>query len=228
MPLRRWASQVVSPTLVCFITPSATTVVVHGDDFTAMVTDVDLDLYILELQNVFEIKVRGRLGESTVDQEIRILNRVVRVTLNGVVYKADPHHHELLTSSLGLEGGTSVLTPGVKPTETEQYTFKGELNASEGPVVDVTGRVSHASMASSGIVTLASDDGTDTVRATALGDLTSATMQAKSATEALSPKEKPNTVILQPLAQRHRNTPNHYVPFVSAVDVHKVVSYYDC
>ena len=93
-----------------------------------------------------------------------------------------------MTRSLGLEGGTAVLTPGVKPAGTEQYTSKGDPNASENPVMDVTGRVSHAFMDSSSIVTLASDDGTDTVRATALGDLMSAAMQAKSATEALRPK----------------------------------------
>ena len=94
--------------------------------------------------------------------------------------------------------------------------------------MDVTGRVSHASVDSSRIVTLASDDGTDTVKATALGDLMSAPMQAKSASEALSPKEKRNTVRLQPLTQRHRNTSKHYVSLVNAVDVHKVVSYSDC
>ena len=43
------------------------TVGVHGDDFTAMAT--------LELEKTFEVKVCGRLGQGTVDQEIRILNR---------------------------------------------------------------------------------------------------------------------------------------------------------
>ena len=40
------------------------TVVVHGEDFTATATDVDLDWYTLELDKVAEIKVRGRLGEG--------------------------------------------------------------------------------------------------------------------------------------------------------------------
>ena len=91
--------------------------------------------------------------------------------------------------------------PGVTPAETEPYIFKGELNASEG---------------------------TDTVRATELGDRMSATMQAKSANEALSPKGKRYTVVLQPLTQRHRNTSKRYVSVVNAVDVHKTVSYSDC
>ena len=90
--------------------------------------------------------------------------------------------------------------------------------------MDVTGRVAHASMDCSGTVTLASDDGTDTVRATEIGDLVSATTQTKSATTALSPKKKHNTVILQLLTQRHRNTSRHSVSFVNAVDVHKIVS----
>ena len=164
-----------------------------------MATAVKLDWYTLELDTVFDIKVHRRLGQGTVDTEIRTLIRSVQITPNGVVYEADPCHHELLARSVGPEGGTPILTPGVKPTETEQYTFKGELNASEGPVMDVTGRVSHASVESSGIVTIASDNGTDTVRATVLDDLMSSTMQTTSATEALSPKEKRNTAILQPL-----------------------------
>ena len=66
---------------------------------------------------------------------------------------------------MGLEGGSTVLTPMVKPTETEQYTFESDLNATECAVMDVTGCMSNASMDPFGGVTLASDDGTDTVRA---------------------------------------------------------------
>ena len=40
-------------------------VVVHGDYFTAAGTDADLNWYTSELQKVFEIKVRGRIGEGT-------------------------------------------------------------------------------------------------------------------------------------------------------------------
>ena len=43
-----------------------------------------------------------------------------------------------------------------------------------------------------------------------------------------SPKEKRNTIILQPLTQRHRNTSKHYVSFVNAADAHNVASYSDC
>jgi hypothetical protein len=40
------------------------TVVVHGDDFTALGTDEDLDWYESALKEAFEIKIRGRLGEG--------------------------------------------------------------------------------------------------------------------------------------------------------------------
>ena len=64
------------------------TVVVHGDDFTAMATDSDLHRYTKELEKVFAIQIRRRLGGGTIDQEVRILNRVVRIIPKGVVYEA--------------------------------------------------------------------------------------------------------------------------------------------
>ena len=106
---------------------------------------------------VFEIKTRGRLGEGTADTEIRILNRVSRITSQGVSYEADPRHHELLQRSLGLEGSTPVSTPGVKATAIEAHTLKGEEGEIAGPVMDQTGRLSTASE-ENGIVSVVDDD----------------------------------------------------------------------
>ena len=39
-------------------------VVVHGDDFTALGTDADLDFYEKKLAEHFELKIRGRIGEG--------------------------------------------------------------------------------------------------------------------------------------------------------------------
>ena len=116
-------------------------VVVHGDDFTAVATDTDLDWYTSELQKVFEIKVRGRIGEGTEETEVRILNRIVRITPTGVRYEADPRHHELLVRSMGLEAGSSVVTPGIKPAEPETSVVKGEEMQCIGPVMDSTGKM---------------------------------------------------------------------------------------
>ena len=102
-------------------------VVVHGDDVTAMGTDADLDWYASELQKVFEITIRGRIGEGTEETEVSILNRIVRMTPTGVRYEADPRHHEPLVRSMGLEAGSSVITPGVKTAEPETSMVKGEV-----------------------------------------------------------------------------------------------------
>ena len=119
-------------------------VVVHGDYFTAMGTDADLDWYTSELHKVFEIKMCGRIGEGTEETEVRILNRIVRITPTGVRYEADPRHHELLDPSMGLEAGSSVITPCIKPAKPETNVVKDEEMQCTGPVMDSTGRMREA------------------------------------------------------------------------------------
>ena len=90
-------------------------VVVHGDDFTALGCDAELDWYEKKLAENFELKIRGRVGEGcSGDNEIRILNRIVRLTPNGLTFEADPRHVDLLKQSMGLDGANPVGTPGVK------------------------------------------------------------------------------------------------------------------
>ena len=89
--------------------------VVHGDDFTSMGTQSELDWLETEFATHFELKIRGRLGENcTGPQQIRILNRIVTLTPEGLTYEADPRHVDLLSSSLGLTSANAVATPGVK------------------------------------------------------------------------------------------------------------------
>ena len=90
-------------------------VVVHGDDFTALGTDEALDLYEAGLKKAFGCKIRGRLGTDVKDsKEIRILNRIVRIVEDGLLYEADPRHVELLAKSLGIQDCKPVATPGIK------------------------------------------------------------------------------------------------------------------
>ena len=99
----------------CFHHPSRNLhCVVHGDDFSYMGLDEDIDFYEAELAKKFEIKIEGRLGEGCSMQEIKILNRILRITPEGVEFEADPRHAELLTASMGLTKANSVKTPGVK------------------------------------------------------------------------------------------------------------------
>ena len=77
------------------------TVVVLGDDFTALGTDNDLDWYENRLKANLEMKLRRRLGEGcTGPQKIIIINRVVAVSSAGLTYEADPRHTDILMSSL--------------------------------------------------------------------------------------------------------------------------------
>ena len=90
-------------------------VVVHGDDFTALGTDASLDKYEAGLKKSFECKMRGRLGVEAHDtKEIRLLNRIIRITDQGLLYEADPRHAELLMKAMNLEQCRHVATPGVK------------------------------------------------------------------------------------------------------------------
>jgi hypothetical protein len=90
-------------------------VVVHGDDFTALGTDDALDRYETGLKKSFECKIRGRLGmDAKDDKEIRLLNRIIRITDQGLLYEADPRHAELLAKSMNLEQCRQAATPGVK------------------------------------------------------------------------------------------------------------------
>ena len=117
----------------CFYHPILkVSVVIHGDDFTALGTDEALDQYEKELCKVLDVKVRGRIGSEEGDmKEMKILNRIVRITPEGLMYEADPRHAELLAQSLGLTDSKSVVTPGVKQTGTEEEAVKINQDADD-------------------------------------------------------------------------------------------------
>ena len=77
----------------CFHHPSrGISIVVHGDDFTALGLQKDLDWYQAELAQHFGIKDRGRMGENTDCKQLRILNRIITLTDEGLEFEADPRH----------------------------------------------------------------------------------------------------------------------------------------
>ncbi len=93
-------------------------VVVHGDDITALAGDSQLDWFQSEISKAFDVKNRGRLGDGQTDvQDIRILNRVVRWTNNGLEYEADQRHAEIIIEAMGLEGAKGPPTPGIKKSD---------------------------------------------------------------------------------------------------------------
>ena len=108
-------------------------IVVHGDDFTALGTDANLNWYEDMLMKSFEIKIRGRIGEGVGgDNQIKILNRVVSLTDEGLIYEADPRHCDLLISSLNLGDSNPVGTPGVKPSDRDETAIKQDEDEQMG------------------------------------------------------------------------------------------------
>ena len=104
--------------------------VVHGDYFTTLGLDKDIDWFEGKLQESFEIKIRGRLGEGCPGpQEIKILNRVVSVDKSGLSYEADPHHCDFHMSSLTLDGKSHAATPEVKPTDRDDFADNSDAPA---------------------------------------------------------------------------------------------------
>jgi len=86
--------------------------VVHGDDFTILGWEKDLDWFWKEISTAFESKHRGRLGPGPHDlKEMRILNRAVTWTKEGLTYEADQRHVEICLRDVNLENATSVSTP---------------------------------------------------------------------------------------------------------------------
>ena len=100
----------------CFRHPEwGVSVVVHGDDFTALGTPEALSKYEAGMMKSFECKLKGRLGTGKDDlKQMRVLNRIVRITDDALLYEADPRHAEMLIKSFQLEDSKAVVTPGVK------------------------------------------------------------------------------------------------------------------
>jgi len=102
--------------------------VVHGDDFVFVGHDRDLDWMTKRMAESFLTKVVGRLGgDEGDDKEIRVLNRVLRWSAEGIYYEADPRHAELLARDLA-PSGPRVTTAGVKM----EFKEEGEEELLEG------------------------------------------------------------------------------------------------
>ena len=68
------------------------------------------------IMDKFEIKHKGRMGERESDiKSVRILNRIVNWTANGIEYESDQRHAEIIVKQMGiLANSKSVVTPGIR------------------------------------------------------------------------------------------------------------------
>jgi hypothetical protein len=95
--------------------------VVHGDDFTFLGYEADLDRLTADMKSWYTLKVRGVLGPEAKDsKEIVILNRTVRWGHSGISYEADEKHAAIICKELGLDMSSRGLqAPCIKETKEE-------------------------------------------------------------------------------------------------------------
>ena len=73
------------------------------DDFTILAQEANLDWFKQRMESKYEIK-HSRIGPGTNDNKtVRILNRVVEWTPNGITYEADSRHAEIIIRDNGLD-----------------------------------------------------------------------------------------------------------------------------
>jgi hypothetical protein len=88
--------------------------VIHGDDFTILGKEKQLNWFKERIKEKFEVKFKARLGpEEDDDKSVRVLNRVVEWTEKGISYEPDQRHAELIIKGLAEEmSGHGLSTPG--------------------------------------------------------------------------------------------------------------------
>ena len=173
---------------------------------------------------VWLLEIRGLLGpDSTDDREVSILNRVVRWDDGEILYEAEPRHVEKLPRDLGMENSKPLTTPGVKPIQPEESTLKSDKDAIDGPVMDITGRISIESAGPNGDVTMTDSDGTYTKRAKYLKDMMAGTpnhnnVDDKSDSVGMAARKSVNMSGLKSSIRRSGATTAKHVTISDAVD----------
>ena len=95
-----------SASSVVFVNPETEVrCVVWGDDFTFLGREGDLKHMERMMSEWYEVKVRGVVGPDPHDMsEIRILNRTLRWTKDGIELEADGKHVKTIIDEAGLKG----------------------------------------------------------------------------------------------------------------------------
>ena len=111
---------------------------VHGDDFTFLGYDEDLDEMEELLKSWFELTVRGRLGpEDGDDKEIVILGRTVVWGPGGITIQADPKHAEAIKRYCGVDSSSKGLgNPGKKDENSDMFLSEVKVPLKDTPISD--------------------------------------------------------------------------------------------
>ena len=76
----------------------------HGDDFTILGWQEQLEWFWNRIKERFECKHRGRIGPGDQDnKQMRILNRIVTWTKEGIEYEGDQRHVDICMKEMSLD-----------------------------------------------------------------------------------------------------------------------------
>ena len=97
-----------------------------------------MDWFRQQIAKRYEVKFRARLGPNREDDHaVRILNRIVTWTSEGIEYEPDPKHVDTIIKDLKLEGSKSVSTPGCNEVEgDEDVEVRKKVHPQESPIQD--------------------------------------------------------------------------------------------
>ena len=98
----------------CLFIKGDVSLLVHGDDFAAVGEEKDVAETERIFREKYKIKVEKLGGGASDSKEIRVLNKVLRYTDQGLELEADPRHAELVVKELRLEGSKPSRVPGSK------------------------------------------------------------------------------------------------------------------
>ena len=86
----------------------------HGDDFVVVGMPKELQWMRGKIEEKYELIVKILGPDAEQSKEVRVLNRILRWTDQGIEYEADPRHAEAIINELKLEEAKAVSTPAEK------------------------------------------------------------------------------------------------------------------
>ena len=88
---------------------------VHGDDFTSCGLEAVIKGFTANLAGKYESKHRIFGPSSKHEKAIRVLNRVLSLSRDGMRHEADQRRADIVVSELGLKDAKPLTSPAVTP-----------------------------------------------------------------------------------------------------------------
>ena len=105
---------------------------VHGDDYVSAASQKELEWLRGELDKKFETKSTIIGPKEGQGKEVKVLNRVIRMTEKGVEHEADQRHAEIIVENMGMKDSKGVATPGTRDdSEQDEEENEEELTGTE-------------------------------------------------------------------------------------------------